>query len=109
MGSFFPVLILAIASQFGCSANNGIHNVTSKEMINKLKDQFHVVLMGEYVDESLVVSKNVLNWSLTDLVYVSEKENIDYAEIPSQIQVYSRIKKFFEKEFRIFSISVFFF
>ena len=48
--------------------------------------------MGEYVDESLVVLKNVLNWSLTDLVYVTEKENIEYAEISSQIQVYSRIK-----------------
>ena len=85
MDSFFLFTFLAIASEFGKYGN---HNVTSDEIINRLKNQFHIVLMGEYLDESLVVLKNVLKWSLTDLVYVPKRENIDYTKIPSQIQVY---------------------
>ena len=80
---FGDKFVNSIAFEFGKYGN---HNLTTEEMINRLKNQFHVVLMGEYLDESLVVLKNVLNWSLTDLVHVSKRINIDYTEIPSQIQ-----------------------
>ncbi len=57
-------------------------------MIDELKDQFDIVLMGAHLDESLVVLKNLLNWSLTDLVYVSRWKNVaEYRDIPFQIQV----------------------
>jgi hypothetical protein len=60
-------------------------------MIDKLKVQFDIVLMGAYLDESLVVLKNFLNWSLTDLVYISRKKYVDYGDISTQVYAYGKI------------------
>ena len=44
--------------------------------------------MGAYLDESLVVLKNFLNWSLTDLVYISRIKYVDYGDISTQVYAY---------------------
>ena len=81
-------LMLAIASQFGYPRTLENHNATSKEIIENLQTQFDFVLMGSYLDESLVVLKNSLNWSITDVALdVSGKRNVGYGNIPTAIKV----------------------
>lgn len=43
--------------------------------------------MGSYLDESSVVLKNYLNWSITDVADASKKRNMDYGNISSAIRV----------------------
>lgn len=88
--------ILAITSQFGYPRKLESHNLKAKEILNELKAQFDIVLMGEYLDQSLLVMKKALNWSMNDLVYINHVDknvNYDYGDIAPQIQVCIQIKQ----------------
>lgn len=79
--------ILAIASEFGYPRTLENHNATSEEIIQNIQTQFDFVLIGSYLDESLVVLKNSLNWSISDVTDASEKRSMDYGNIPAAIRV----------------------
>ena len=42
--------------------------------VSRLKDIFDFVMVVEYFDESLVMMKRLLNWSLKDIIYVKQNE-----------------------------------
>ena len=41
-----------------------------QEFIDKLKKQLDLVLINEFIDESLVLLKRLLCWSLDDIIYL---------------------------------------
>ena len=50
-----------------------------QQILQKLDDQMTLVLLREYIDESLVLLQRVLCWQLSDMVYIrrqfKDKEN----------------------------------
>ena len=68
-----------MATDFGFEINN-INSVAKlKEsdislFISNLKNAFHFVIIVEYFDESLVMLKRLLNWSLKDILYIKQNE-----------------------------------
>ena len=75
-----------MASQFGYSKKHEQLNRTAVEIIEELEAQFNIVLIGDYLEESLVLLKNLLNWSLTDLVHIPRK-NMNFRGIQTKIKV----------------------
>ena len=43
-----------------------------REMIDRIDREFHIVLLMEYLDESLILMKNILCWDFKDIIYVSK-------------------------------------
>lgn len=81
----FPV----ITSLFLCPerASKGNCNVTARKAISKIHTQFDLVLIGDHLDESLILMKNYLNWSITDVTYTSSKNEFHLGVAPTLIQV----------------------
>ena len=48
-----------------------------EEAIHKLDKQFHLVMITEYFDESLILLKNLLCWNLDDMVYFHLNRRLD--------------------------------
>ena len=83
----YTVCFLAIAANFGYPLKQFSHELAPNEFINELEKQFDVVLIGDYVEESLVVLKNTLCWSLNDVAFISTKKEDFYPDIPHQLKV----------------------
>ena len=45
-----------------------------RDMIGQLENQFHLVMLTEYFEESIVLLKRLLCWDLDDMVYFSLKQ-----------------------------------
>ncbi|XP_046851264.1 galactose-3-O-sulfotransferase 2-like [Xenia sp. Carnegie-2017] len=77
-----------ITSVFLCPerASKGNCNVTAKKAISKIHTQFDLVLIGDHLDESLILMKNYLNWSITDVTYTSSKNEFHLGVAPTLIQ-----------------------
>ena len=67
-----------------------------KKKIKKLDKEFNLVLISEYIDESLILMKNLLCLDFTDILYLpvnvrsnSHKINITKMEIATQIRTWN--------------------
>lgn len=65
----------------------GKSNLEAKQFINELETQFDLVLIGDYLDESLLVLKKVLCWSLKDFIFLSQREENLHKNIPNHLKV----------------------
>ncbi|KAJ8302644.1 hypothetical protein KUTeg_019040 [Tegillarca granosa] len=57
-------------SLFYSKDNDGINNY-----LRKLANEFHLVIVVEYFDESIVLMRRILNWSIKDILYVKLNES----------------------------------
>ncbi|KAJ8302645.1 hypothetical protein KUTeg_019041 [Tegillarca granosa] len=46
-----------------------------KRYLRKLASEFHLVIVVEYFDESVVLMRRILNWSIKDILYVTQNES----------------------------------
>ena len=68
-----------MAEDFGFVLNSvedvlNMDNEVIASFISKLKNIFDLVMVVEYFDESLVMMKRLLNWSLKDILYIKQNE-----------------------------------
>ena len=68
-----------MAEDFGFVSNSVVEVLVLNDdvitsFVSKLKNIFDLVLVVEYFDESLVMMKRLLNWSLKDILYIKLNE-----------------------------------
>ncbi|XP_015240593.1 PREDICTED: galactosylceramide sulfotransferase-like [Cyprinodon variegatus] len=54
---------------FGFNNNLGVNDPRIMEAIHSLSQRFHLVLIAEYFEESLILLKDLLCWSMEDILY----------------------------------------
>ncbi|CAH1782166.1 unnamed protein product [Owenia fusiformis] len=60
---------------FGLESNDTINDVLVTEKVEEISANFDLVMLTEYFDESLVLMRDILNWSTEDIVYLTKIKN----------------------------------
>lgn len=62
------------AYDLGLSVKNSRNSTAIRNYVHYLGDQFDLVLINEYFDESLVLMKKIFCWSWSDVLYISRNQ-----------------------------------
>lgn len=66
-----------------------IHNY-----ILKLENEFHLIIIAEMFDESIVLMRRLLNWKIEDILYMKQNvrriESLDFRINPGDVDLYKR-------------------
>lgn len=99
----------SMAKDFGFQMKHYLQqNFTeSMEYLEKLGAVFDIVLITEFLDESLILMKRILNWSLKDVLYISKNvRGVDTTIDKELMEIFKRRNKldylvyeYFQKKF----------
>nr|KAG5709712.1 hypothetical protein BaRGS_027737 [Batillaria attramentaria] len=63
------------AQDFGMKMKHVINERLRHQYIHQLDEDFHLVMITEYFDESLVLLKRLLCWDIKDILYIPKNKN----------------------------------
>ncbi|XP_052799282.1 galactose-3-O-sulfotransferase 2-like, partial [Mya arenaria] len=69
--AFFSRTKNSMGKDFGFSKNTAKDNTTIRNYLQQLDNEFSLVMLTEHMDESLVMMRRLLNWSISDIIYLS--------------------------------------
>ncbi|XP_048731153.1 galactose-3-O-sulfotransferase 3-like [Ostrea edulis] len=75
LGSTFINNRMAFEYGFPSSLFHSFDMLAVKQYLEKLDKEFHVVIVNEYMDESVILLRRVLNWDLKDILFVNLNVN----------------------------------
>lgn len=69
----------SMARDFGFLPSHYFNDTAAEQYLEQLDNIFNFVLIVEYFDESLIIMKRLLNWTLKDILYISK--NVEGSEL----------------------------
>lgn len=71
---------------FEFTEDGAIHDYedTVNDTIKQLDLHLHLVVITEYFDESLILLKNLMNWSFRDIIYVKKNARVTHSNITEE-------------------------
>lgn len=79
---------------FGMEFDDAANVSKVQEKIKEIDNKFHLIMIAEYFDESLILLKKILNWKIEDLVYFKHNIRINSLRKPLDQKVLNKIRKF---------------
>ena len=87
--SHFVVLFAGQLFDLGFDKEDYKTKLQLEFVVQKLEDQLDLVLIGEYMDESLVLLQRLLCWQLNDVVYLKQRVRRHREPIKAKVRIYT--------------------
>ena len=72
----------------------GMPKMNVHDVIKKIEDKFGLILITDYLDESLILMKNLLCWDLDDMLYISSHVRKASYRIPISPSLARKIERY---------------
>lgn len=88
---------------FGLKYEDITNKYRINETIREVENSFHLIMIAEYFDESLILLKHLLNWKIEDLIYLKQNVRVDKLKSPISKELRKKINIYNEGDWLLYN------